>query len=223
MSYLNINERSSHSMKNKVHAAGVGRLLLSAGRPLVLASSCLLLLAACSSSRHPLSDSSPTRPDAGVLPPDTSGGQWRWAPEDDGAAPSAVALALESLEGDTAWVKVAVRGVPALQGVALRLMHDPERVEVLESEQGAVWSTGTAPTVARFAPQEDGELWAGIGFRSAAGVDARQAVTVARFKLALSGPAELHLGFRPGRNLIIDPEGKPVPVTWLGGAFVRSR
>jgi hypothetical protein len=178
-----------------------------------------LLAAGCGSSR--------TTPaaDAGgdaVLGSDATGPTtWSFSAEDDGSALKAASLELDGISGDEAWLKVTVRGVSKLQGIAFRLKFDPQAVSVEESEIGPAWATSDFPddVVSRFATRSEGELWAGIGFEGLLGLPASKEQVVARVKVKLSGSKPLQVAFRPHHNLVLDTKGQGVEVKWLGGTF----
>jgi hypothetical protein len=189
---------------------------------LVLATSLLSLWGCDSRSISLAADSGPGRPDVGGAG-DGGGGPtvWRFFAEDDGGAPQAVALKLDSLAGDQATLNVVLRGVDALQGVAFRVRFDPQQVQVTKTEVGSAWTASGAEVVSRLVTQPEGEVWAGIGHAGSHGFSAAQEVVVARLQVKLQGGSKSPLSFRPQHNLVLDPEAQPVAVSWLGGEFRR--
>jgi len=132
-----------------------------------------------------------------------------------------VALRLESLDGDQATLLVIGRGLPAIQGVALRLVFDPGRLQIVGYGLGKAWD-GRYPAVA-FQARAEGELWAGIGLHGRqGGLSLAGEVVLARIMVALSGDAPPEIGFRDFHNLVIDPQAVPVALEWLGGRFHRQ-
>lgn len=156
--------------------------------------------------------------DTGVQPDATPAGAWTFKADDDGSAPG-VALQLDTVQGETAWLKVVTRGAPTLQGVAFRLTHDPKQVSVLKSEAGTVWGS---TAVSKFTARDDGELWAGVGHVGVKALDASKETVVARVQLKLSGSGPIKVGFRPHHNLCLGTDGKSIKATWLGGTFERK-
>jgi len=195
------------------------RAIRSNGLSLVLRV-CLPLLAAGCGSRVASSDSG--LPDAGSssdtrLPT----GPWSFNPEDGGGASPAVALKPDPAGGAGALLVVA-RGVPKLQGVAFRLSFDPKQVAVSRHEAGGSWYGSGKDLVSRFKVRPEGELWAGVGYSGSFSLAAESEVTLARLEVTLSGSTPAKLAFRVGRNLVIDPDGAKVKVSWLGGTFTRA-
>lgn len=135
--------------------------------------------------------------------------------EDDGSASPAVALRLDTIKGDQAWLEVVGRGISQLQGLAFRLTYDPDALQVDQTEAGPGWPASTS--VARFAARPEGELWAGIGHKGKGSLNAQDTVVLARLKVKLL--ANGALAFRDLHNMVLDPEGQAVKVSWLGGTF----
>lgn len=160
----------------------------------------------------PSSDTTPLKPPSG----------WRFTSGDDGSALAAVSLRQAddgAPVGDTVTLEVLVRGVSQLQGVAFRLLFDPERVEVVSSEASELWTT---PFVAKFAPRAEGQLWAGIGNVGRRGRPASEPTVVARVTLRVKGAAAvaLPLALPAHRGQVVDAMGSAVDVTWIGGQLV---
>jgi hypothetical protein len=150
-------------------------------------------------------------------------GPWTFVP-DPAAGPALAALEVESIDGNRAWLRLVLQGVPELQGIAFRLRFQPDRLEVKRSEQGPGWSAGSGwfPTAARFASRPGGERWGGIGFIGAHALDATGKMVLARLEVELTGADPIPLSFPPRRNLVIDQHNNPVQVGWRGGTFRRT-
>jgi hypothetical protein len=146
---------------------------------------------------------------------------WTFVPDSDQGAPQAVWLQLESLQGDLATLQIVVKGVATLQGIAFRLSFDPQAIEIVQGERGQDWPNQPA-SVSAFAIKPKGELWAGLGFKNHHGLDASAPTIVAKTMLRLRGPSPAALKFRAARNLLIDPKGQPIAVSWLGGVFLQA-
>jgi hypothetical protein len=177
----------------------------------------LTLVAACGDRNTPAVPDAGA--DTGVQPDTTTAAAWTFSADDDGTTPG-VALQADTIQGDSAWLKVVVRGVPTLQGVAFRLTHDPKQATVTTSGAGTVW--GSAGVVSKFAARDDGELWAGVGHVGTKALDASKDTVVARVQLKLSGSGPIKVGFRPHHNLCLGTDGKSITATWLGGTFERK-
>lgn len=149
--------------------------------------------------------------------PDASPTAWSFVSDDDGSSPAVVLQADGALQGGEVWLKVVARGVPSLQGVAFRLSFDPQRVQVLESEEGDVWALSSVKHVARFATRKEGELWAGLGHVGQGSLVAQSETTLARVKVAVKGGGEATVGFRAGHNMVLTTQGTSLKSAWLGG------
>lgn len=180
-----------------------------------------LAAAACSSRATQPTDASVERrrSDGPTLPVDGPPlvSDWKFTAEDSGKSP-AVVLQVETLDGDQATLLVVGRGLTPLQGVAFRLTYPPQQVTVQSSAVGAAWSG----PLARFATRAEGELWAGIGNKGAHGISTSGDLELARVVLKLSGTTPIKVGFRPYRNVVLDPKPQRVTATWLGGTFERK-
>lgn len=171
-----------------------------------------LALPACGSRASNPSDAGPDgAPDAGQP------GAWSFVSGDDGSSPAVVLQADGAPRGGEVWLKVVARGVPSLQGVAFRLSFDPQRVQVLESEEGDVWALSSVKHVARFATRKEGELWAGLGHLGQGSLVAQSETTLARVKVAVKGGGEATIGFRAGHNMVLTTQGAALKSAWLGG------
>jgi hypothetical protein len=148
-------------------------------------------------------------------------GPWAFIPEDNGSVSPAVALRPDPA-GDVGALLVVARGVARLQGLAVRLRFDPKQVTMSKHEVGGSWYGSGKDLVSQMKARPEGELWAGIGYSGSFSLDAQSEVTLARLQVKLSGSTPAQLAFRAGRNLVIDPDGARVKVTWLGGTFVRA-
>ena len=160
------------------------------------------------------------RPDT-LQPPPT--GPWGFAPEDDGSASPAIAIRPDPAGTGPGSLILVARGVPKLQGIAFRLRFDAKAIKAVKQEVSASWYGSGKDLVSKIAVRPDGEIWAGIGYSGSHGLDATGEVTLA--KLAFepgSGAGPLPLSFRPGRNLVIDPNASKVALSWLGGSFRRQ-
>jgi hypothetical protein len=154
--------------------------------------------------------------------PPPGNGAWTFVADDDGGAPRAVALRMDSIANDEATLSVVARGMDKLQGLAFRLGWDAQRLELSKPEVGSGWYGAGVDVVSRFATKPGGELWAGIGYAGSHGLDAVREVTLARFQVKLSGQEPIPLVFRENRNVVITPEATSLSVTWSGGTFRRQ-
>jgi hypothetical protein len=171
----------------------------------------VVLSAGCSSS-----GSGPgSTADAGT---DGGGGAWGFSSSGTGKETPAVVLALDSVDGDSVWVRVVVRGVSKLQGVAFRLKADASAASLSSYEVSKVW---TSPASA-FKAQKSGEIWAGIGHVGPKAIDATKDTTVARLKLSLSGSGPVTMTFRDHHNLVLDSTGEKVEASFVGGTLSRQ-
>jgi hypothetical protein len=188
-------------------------------RTMMLGLFLLALLGGCS-SRAAGSDSGSDRT---VLPPD--GGPilkvWTYTADDDGTQSPVVSLKPDPTGTDVGALIVVARGVAKLQGVGLRLTFDPQHIQVTKSEVGTSWYGSGHDVVSKLATRTEGALWAGIGYSGSFGLNATSEVTLARVQLKLSGEGPAPIAFPSGRNLVLDPDGAAVKVTWLGGTFTK--
>lgn len=178
----------------------------------------LALVAGCSAPRSSAGDGAVG--DDGLLEHDSllTSGRWKFVAA---AAPTepAVLVHLVQIDGDQATVDVVVQGVPQIQAIAYRLRYDVARLQVAESYKSELWS---APSVARFAPRADGELWAGIGHIGLHTVSAGEMVSVSRHLLKLDGADPIALDFIAHRGQLLGKDMQSVAAKWVGGRFERG-
>jgi hypothetical protein len=173
----------------------------------------------CSSDPAPAADT-------GVAADGTDAGEagsstgFTFVPKDTGKETVAVALKLDSQDATGYQLKVVVRGVSTLQGVAFRLSFDPQHVQIVKSKESSAWAAASTSTIAKFATRtSEGELWGGVGFLGVVGMDATSETTVAYVRVAPSGASATSLSFRESHNVVLLTSGTSASPTWLGGTF----
>ncbi|MCA9670094.1 MAG: hypothetical protein KC503_31075 [Myxococcales bacterium] len=179
------------------------------------------MLAACGGAPIPQTDNGQvTLPDSGSGDAKSSGGGWRFVPQDVAPQPGQprVHLQLVSIEGDRATLAVIVDNVAQIQGVAYRLSYNRERVSVADAVRGKVWQG--AQVVDRFKQMPNGELWVGIGHVGVKTVPGGQGVTVSTISLDLIGDDPLPIHFQGAYSRVLTPEGVADAV-YAGGRFEK--
>jgi hypothetical protein len=186
----------------------------------------LLVIVCCAGCGERVAGSDSGTPDAGPRadsqPPPPSG-PWAFMPEDDGSVSPAIALRPDPAAGVPGALLLVARGIPKLQGIAFRLRYDVKSLTPGKQEVAAGWYGSGKDLVSRIVARPEGELWGGIGYSGSHGLDASGEVVLLRLVLTPgAGPGPLAVGFRPGRNLVLDPNASKVAVSWLGGSFRRG-
>lgn len=165
-------------------------------------------------------------PDAGPRadtepPPPT--GPWAFVPDEGGSTSPAIALRADPAASEPGALLLVARGVAKLQGIGFRLRYDAKSLTPGTHEVAASWYGSGKDVVSRLVARPDGELWGGIGYSGSHGLDATGEVVLLRLVLKPgSGAGPLAVSFRPGRNLVLDPNASKVAVSWLGGSFRRG-
>jgi len=119
-------------------------------------------------------------------------------------------------EGRTMQVDVVARGAPTLHGAALRVTFDPDALAFSGAEPSSAWTRRSMSLAKEGTPGQLAIAWFEKGGR---GIPADAETVLGTLSFDVKAKKESAIAFRTERSSLVTPDGKPIPVTFRGGAL----
>jgi hypothetical protein len=135
--------------------------------------------------------------------------------------PESTALAIETLLGDTAGLRVSVQGVDDVHSASLDVTFDPAHLDFVDWSKGELLEAAPGPNPFYVVVEQPGRVVIGVSLSgTGSGVDVSTPATLLRLTFRALTPGSSHLGFE--NMALLDAQAIPQEiggVAWYGGTL----